>query len=85
MDTLCKELSSSDLGTKTASYDLNDLVECYNDTLKSALDRRAPVINKTVTKRPTVLWFTMMRSNPPNVIAGGPRGNGAEQSYTVTF
>jgi hypothetical protein len=27
VDTLCKELSSSDLCTKTASYDLNDLVD----------------------------------------------------------
>jgi Zn-dependent M32 family carboxypeptidase len=58
VDTLCKEISSSDLCTKTSSYDLNDLVECYNNTLKSAVDRHAPVINKTIAKRPNVPWFT---------------------------
>ena len=58
VDTLRAELLSSELCTKAVAYNLNDLVKCYNDTLKSALDRHAPVVNKTVTKRPTVPWFT---------------------------
>ncbi|CAB4034392.1 RNA-directed DNA polymerase from transposon X-element, partial [Paramuricea clavata] len=34
-----------------------DLVDCYNHTLSSSLDRHAPVNRKTVVKRPTVRWF----------------------------
>ena len=58
VNRLCEELLSSDLYTNVDTYDLNELVKCYNNTLKSALDRHAPVINKTITKRPTVPWFT---------------------------
>ena len=58
VNTLCEELLSSDLYTNVDTYDLNELVKCYDNTLKSALDRHAPVIKKTITKRPTVPWFT---------------------------
>ena len=39
------------------SLDLNDLVDCYNRTLSAALEQHAPLICKTVVKRPTVPWF----------------------------
>ena len=38
--------------------ELNDLVSCYDETLSSALDRHAPLITKTIIKRPTVPWLT---------------------------
>ena len=41
------------------SYNLDGLVNAYNNTLKSALDHHAPVITKTVVKRPTVPWFNV--------------------------
>ena len=33
------------------SYNLDGLVNAYNNTLKSALDHHAPVITKTIIKR----------------------------------
>ena len=40
------------------SFDVNDLVNCYNKTLNSILDQYAPLKTKTVrTKRPIVPWF----------------------------
>jgi aryl-phospho-beta-D-glucosidase BglC (GH1 family) len=38
--------------------ELADLVTCYNETLTSTLDRHAPIITKTIVKRPIVPWFT---------------------------
>ena len=54
---LLQELSRTDLCTNLHSYDLDGLVNEYNNTLKVALDRHAPIITKTVTKRPSVPWF----------------------------
>ena len=51
VNTLCEERLSSDLYTNVDTYDLNELIKCYNNTLKLVLDRQAPVINKTITKR----------------------------------
>ena len=56
-DSLREELSRSDLCTNFLSYSLEILVNLYNNTLTSTLNRHAPVITKTVTKRPTVPWF----------------------------
>ena len=39
------------------SFDLNELVNCYNKTLNSILDQYALLKTKTVTKRPIVPWF----------------------------
>ena len=36
---------------------LDDLVECYNSTLSSLLDRHAPLLTKRFKIRPLVLWF----------------------------
>ena len=57
LDTLKDELSNSHLCQNSHCLMLNDLINCYNETLSSALDRHAPLITKTVVKRPTVPWF----------------------------
>ena len=54
---LREEISDTDLCKNLFSYNLDGLVNAYNNTLKSALDHHAPVITKTVVKRPTVPWF----------------------------
>lgn len=36
---------------------LDDLVECYNSTLSSLLDRHAPLLTKRFKIRPLVPWF----------------------------
>ena len=51
------EISEADLCINLLSYNLDGLVNAYNNTLKSALDHHAPVITKTIVKRPTVPWF----------------------------
>ena len=58
MEALRNDLSKSDLCNNTLSLELNDLVSCYNETLTSTLDRHAPLITKSVTKRPVVPWFS---------------------------
>ena len=57
LDTLRKDLSNSILCENMESFDLNELVNCYNKTLNSILDQYAPLKTKTVTKRPIVPWF----------------------------
>ena len=54
---LLEALSRTDLCTNLHSYDLDGLVNEYNNTLKVALDCHAPIITKTATKRPSVPWF----------------------------
>ena len=54
---LREEISDTDLCKNLLSYNLDGLVNAYNNTLKSVLDHHAPVITKTVVKRPTVPWF----------------------------
>ena len=51
------EISNTDLCKNLLSYNLDSLVNAYNNTLKSVLDHHTPAITKTVIKRPTVLWF----------------------------
>ncbi len=57
LDALRKDLSNSILCENMESFDLNELVDCYNKTLSSILDQYAPLKTKTVTKRPIVPWF----------------------------
>ena len=58
ISSLRDDLSKSDLCSNAIdSLELNDLVTHYDAALSSALDRHAPLINKTVTKRPIVPWF----------------------------
>ena len=54
---LREEISDTDLCKNLLSYNLDGLVNAYNKTLKSFLDHHAPVITKTVVKRPIVPWF----------------------------
>ena len=51
------EISNTDLWKNLLSYNLDSLVNAYNNTLKSVLDNHTPAITKTVIKRPTVPWF----------------------------
>lgn len=57
IDALRDDLTHSDLCENMLSLELDDLVDCYNQTLSTALDRHAPLIQKTVVKRPKVPWF----------------------------
>jgi hypothetical protein len=54
LDALRKDLSNSILCENMESFDLNELVNCYNKTLNSILDQYAPLKTKTFTKRPIV-------------------------------
>ena len=38
--------------------ELNELVECYNNTLRAVLDKYAPIIEKKVVIRENSPWFT---------------------------
>ncbi len=57
LDALPKDLSYSILCENMETFDLNELVDCYNKTLNSILDQYAPLKTKTVTKRPILPWF----------------------------
>ena len=54
---LRNEISDTDLCKNLLSYNLDSLVNAYNNTFKSVLDHCAPAITKIVVKRPTVPWF----------------------------
>ena len=57
IEALRDDLSQSALCKDMLSFNFNYLVHSYNDTLASILDRHAPLITKSVTKRPIVAWF----------------------------
>jgi hypothetical protein len=57
LDALRKDLSNFIICQNMESFDLNVLVNCYNQILNSILDQYAPLKTKTVTKRPIVPWF----------------------------
>ena len=54
----CGQLEDTRLERDAASFSLGDLVYEYNTTLKSLLDSQAPLKTKTITLRPTALWYT---------------------------
>ncbi|XP_068738966.1 uncharacterized protein [Montipora capricornis] len=54
----CGQLEDTRLVRDAASFSLGDLVYEYNTTLKSLLDSHAPLKTKTITLRPTALWYT---------------------------
>lgn len=58
MNAFKADLLASDLCTDLLSLELDDLVVRYNSTLLSTLGNHAPLLTKSVTKRPTVPWFT---------------------------
>ena len=55
---LREDIVRSDLFQNYQALDLNELVHCYDNTLSTLLDSHAPLITKTVVKRPIVPWFT---------------------------
>ena len=59
IDALKEDLLKSDLCNDLLSLDLDVLVARYNDTLLCTLNKHAPLLTKSITKRPTVPWFTM--------------------------
>ena len=54
----CGQLENTRLARDAASFSLGELVDEYNTTLKSLLDRHAPLKTKTITLRPTAQWYT---------------------------
>ena len=50
-----RQLKSALCSDKTT--DLDELVGCYNSTLSSLMNRRAPLQTKRVTNRLRILWF----------------------------
>ena len=56
MQEFVKDLHNSDLCVDSPS-DLDTLVDCYNKTLASLLDKHAPVQSRHVTTRVRPPWF----------------------------
>ena len=56
LQLLCEEMAATKL-CQVSPNKLNDLVECYNLTMASIIDRHAPLLTKTFTVRPLVPWF----------------------------
>ena len=54
----CGQLENTRLVRDAASFSLGELVYECNTTLKSLLDRHAPLKTKAITLRPTALWYT---------------------------
>ena len=50
------DLAKTDLCTNHPNS-LDELVSCYDKTLKATLDKQAPLLTKTVVVRPRVPWF----------------------------
>ena len=58
LDALREDLSNSNLNIDIMLLiDLNQLAISYDNTLSSVLEDHAPLITRTITKRPTVPWF----------------------------
>ena len=57
-DEFCCDLENSSLVNDAETSDLSDLVNKYNNTLKSLLDTYALLRTKTITLRPTAPWYT---------------------------
>ena len=53
----CRDLENSSLVRDAETSDLSDLVNKYNNTLKSLLDTYAPLRTKTIKLRPTASWY----------------------------
>ena len=57
---------------------LDDLVDCYNSTLSSLLDRHAALLTKRLKVRSLVLWFN-------NGIGEGQRKSGVAPAVLLIF
>jgi hypothetical protein len=56
VSSLNRDIPMSDLCTNPPN-DLDELVACYNNTLKAHFDKYALLKTKTITVRPRVPWF----------------------------
>lgn len=56
MEDLDADLAKSDL-CENPPADLDELVSCYHDTLRAAMDAQAPLKTKTIVVRPRVPWY----------------------------
>ena len=56
VESLNNDLVASDL-CQNPPEDLDQLVSCYNNTLKVTLEKLAPLTTKTIVERPRVPWF----------------------------
>ena len=65
IDSFCEDLRDSDLLQKSYS-DLNTLVEQYDRTLLSILDKPAPEIQRQITVRPSAPWYTQEVADEKN-------------------
>ena len=50
------DISASELCNTTWSS-VDEMAQCYDDTLRSILDKHAPMKSKVTTVRPIVPWF----------------------------
>ena len=51
------DISSSDLYNKSWT-NIDELANCYNESLSEILDNHAPLKTMKIIDRPTILWFT---------------------------
>ena len=56
MNSFQSDLAATDL-CRNPPETLEDLDTCYNSTLKVVLDKHAPLITRSIKKRPRVPWF----------------------------
>ncbi|XP_071965651.1 uncharacterized protein [Antedon mediterranea] len=56
-ETLCKDITQSDLGTSLSNLDLSSKVRLYVTTLSELLDKHAPPKKRTVKVRPNTSWY----------------------------
>jgi hypothetical protein len=84
------DICASDLFQKTWSS-VNDMSKCYDITLRSVLDKHAPLKSKVMTVRPMVPWFNDSLKklkakfvDPKGIIRVGGRVNPSLVSYDNT-
>ena len=65
IDSFCEDRRDSDL-LQTSYSHLNTLVEQYDRTLLSILDKHAPQIKQQVTVRPSAPWYTQEVADEKN-------------------
>ena len=57
VESVNADLAESDL-CRNPPDDLDELVACYNSTLRAVMDKHAPVQTHTIVVRPRVPWYT---------------------------
>ena len=49
---------NADLGKSLSKSDINITADLWNDNVSRVVDEHAPIIKRTVTKRPCVPWYS---------------------------